>query len=548
MQRPMIETKQRTKLAAALFAGLIALAAGLFFVLRRPPPAEPPTKAPSGEPRAAAPTYVNRALFRGTSSPKEAPDEKRSPSISGTIYDMNGNTIDGAVVSASTFEVSGNRLSVSGTSKSEGGGRFSMELPGGMYQVSASMEGYAPASATVASGETISLVMQRAAVIEGHVYSADGSPMPHFAIDLISVVPTDLAAPPPLWSGSVHDPDGAYRVDQVPSWAVVVRATATGYAPTFSPPIKVAAGDTRSVDIRLSKGCTVSGVAVDEAGAPLPGVAVTAESRMVAGALGDTSVASADDVWSGDDGHFQLESVPVGQTVIRGYDGENAVSSVNLSIESCTSALPVRLVMAKGGGLSGVARRADGTPLPNANLSLTKRSIGFVSATTDSAGRFSFEKLPAGKARLELIYQGQRTLDIVSVTSGAVTEHDITLPAQGTGGLKGRVTAGGTPLAGARLLVASNIPDTESVAMYYPVTDKEGSFNIESLAAGAYLVNVLSTAQAASVQVNPDEVATMDINVVAKKPSTRAKRTPIKTAPPANEVEGDEAESAEGAE
>ena len=61
---------------------------------------------------------------------------------------------------------------------------------------------------------------------------------------------------------------------------------------------------------------------------------------------------------------------------------------------------------------------------------MSKRSIGFVTETADAEGRFTFEKLPPGKARMELMYNGQRTLQIVAIKSGETVDHDITLPPQ----------------------------------------------------------------------------------------------------------------------
>lgn len=534
MQKTTLKVRQKKALLWGLILGVIAISAGIVgWALRFK--AEPgPAKARRDASHRAAPAYANRSLWR-PAKPEQAPKaEEASPTLTGVVYDIEGHALEGASISASTFEVAGNRLSTAKSSQSDKNGQFSLEVPDGMYLVNAAMPGYSPAAASAATGQPISLILQRAGAIVGRVLDEDGAPVRDFAIDLLSPTPSDVVTPPPVFSRTFHDADGAFQIPDVPGWMVTVRATATGYAPTFSRRVKVAVGQTETVEIRLSKGCSLAGVAVDENGSPVPGVIVNAESFVSQGANDDTSVDATDDVYSGDDGTFTLDQVPTGMIVVRGYDGKNAVSTTELTIGSCESVSPVRLVMSPGGGIAGVARDSNGKPIANARLSVSKRSIGFVNTMSDAEGKYSFDKLPVGKISMELLYDGRKTFQIAEVKSGEVTQHDISLPPQGTGKLRGRVTAGGRPLAGAQILVATSLGGEAGLAMYYPTTDSDGMYHIDAMTPGSYVLNVTSTPQTAGAVITADQLTTTDINVVpraAKAKRVRAARQGGPTAP-----------------
>src|SRR5262249_27482460 len=142
--------------------------------------------------------------------------------------------------------------------------------------------------------------------------------------------------------------------------------------------------------------------------------------------------------------------------LVRGYAGED-VSTVQIQVSDCAEIAPVALVIRGGGTVSGVARRADGAPLASAQLTLAQRSIGLVSTATDAEGRFRFDGIPSGSVQIELSHEGRRVRRIANVEDGKNVEMDIALPDEGTGQLRGRVTAGGRPLAGVRLTIMASV-------------------------------------------------------------------------------------------
>ncbi|WP_437484967.1 carboxypeptidase-like regulatory domain-containing protein [Sorangium sp. So ce1014] len=464
--------------------------------------------------------YRNRTLVRR--SPEARPEAR--PTISGQVYGTDGSAVAGATVVAMAFEIAGNVLSTAASAKSDDSGRFELTLPEGMYQLSASVEGYGTSATTAHTGQTVGLVLPKSGAIEGRVLDERGEPVQRFAIDVLSAATEEDPASPPLFSRMFESPDGSFRIAQLPSWQIFVRAAAADHAPTFSSPVTVRSGDVEKMELTLSKGCTLTGRAVDPSGAPQPGVFVDAESLIAAGEMSNIALEAAAQAQTEDDGSFVLSNVPKGKIAVRGYDGANAVSTLNVDAADCDGLAPLNLVMSPGGSLSGVVRGADGEPRAGVWLSLLHRAIGFVSTVSDAEGRFHFDQIPAGAIRLLAQLDGRSKLINFSISEGKEMKQDITLPPEGTGELRGRVTAGGKPLQGVRVELATLLVSDETIAMYYPVTAEDGSFRVSALPPGAYMVSVGSTITGGAVRVKPGEVATMDLNVV-DPPSEKAQET-----------------------
>lgn len=464
----------------------------------------------------SASTYQNRAVLGAQPSSKSARVDPERRAVSGNIYGMDGEPIPGAEVVAKTFELAGNIMSTVATTRSDEHGHFKLPLPEGTYQINASVAGHGPASVTARSGDTVSVVLPDSGVIDGHVRDEQGQPVGHFVIDVIIAVPGDAPASPPVWSKSFDSPDGSFRIDALPIWDVVIRATADGYAPTFTEQLSLSPKATATLEMTLARGCVLSGIVKDKSGKPLPGVFVDAESRLAQGELTDLSMHAAAQGESEMDGSFKLSNVPKGTLMVRGYDGNNAVTTATVELPDCDESAKVELVMSAGGSVTGIARRPDGAPLPGARLTLTSRALGFVNKVSDKDGRFLFEDVPAGSVRLELNDQGTSMLSFLKVTEGEVTEQDVTLFAEGAGEIRGRVTASGKPLAGARLMIASSRQPSYDISVYNPVTDEDGNYRMTKLPPGGYLVSVISVSRGKGTQIKTDEVVTVDLDVTPK--------------------------------
>ncbi|WP_437492229.1 carboxypeptidase-like regulatory domain-containing protein [Sorangium sp. So ce1014] len=510
-----------------LLLALLALAIAATVLLLARPRAEETLSASSeeaeGETRRRPSTYRNRALLKAPTPSR--PREAESPRIVGDVYDTNGNTLAGAAVVATTFEVAGNIPSTARAVTSDERGRFELSLPAGTYQLKVALAGYGPNSTIAHSGDTVSLVLSQSGVITGRVVDERKEPVRRFTIDVLSAVPDDAPAPPAMYSQTFESPDGTFRIDQIPDWNVILKATAEEHAPTFSEALTVERGQTGTVELALSRGCALSGRVEDSQGTPLPGVFVDAESRLGTGSLSEQALQSSADVQqtkTEDDGTFRLEHVPTGDVQVRAYDGSHAVTTLALNISDCGKVEPVKVVMSPGGSLHGVARREDGSPIPHAKITLLARSVGFVNVLADEEGRYGIDDLPAGRVRVELRDGSQATMVSVKVKEGMTVKRDISLFGEGTGELRGRVTAGDKPLAGIRLFIASNRGPKKGFERHTSVTDKDGNFRVPSVAPGAYVVTATATPAGQGAYVEEGGVTTVNLDV---KPRPAAEDT-----------------------
>ena len=148
-----------------------------------------------------------------------------------------------------------------------------------------------------------------------------------------------------------------------------------------------------------------------------------------------------------------------------------------------------------------------------------------MNTTTDAQGQYRFEAIPAGDTRIEMEHEGQRTIRGTTVKDGETTTVDLSLYAAGNGEIKGRVTARGSkPIAGARLLVASNHAE-EGMAMYFLTTGDDGSYRLPSLPEGQYIVTTLAARASRGTQVKDGEPATVNLDVGLPPPGQARERT-----------------------
>lgn len=457
-------------------------------------------------------SYKNRALLPAPETPA-AEDPPALPAIRGIVYDTDGGTVAGATLVALTYDVAGNVATRVADASSDEQGRFEIPLREGTYQVNVSKEGYGPSTVVVQTGETASVVLPRSGTLTGHVVDEKGKPVRRFTLELVSAVPGDVPAPPPIFTKSFDNRDGSFEVDQLPAWPVIVRVAADDLAPGFSKPVSAAVGEKRDVTITLTEGCTLRGKVVDKSGLALPRVLVNVEERLNAASTSDPSLQASTQAVTDGDGGFVLEHVARGSALLRGYDGDNAPTTMVVEIRECDKLAPVTLVMSPGGTLEGTARGSDGKPLSGARVTLTDRSIGVINTMSDEEGRYHFEDLPPGILRVSLEHEGKSAMNFAQIREGVTSTVDLTLFPSGTGKIEGRVIAGKKPVAGARLLVAANHGRAKGIAMYFPVTNADGTFTVPSIPVGAYLVSVMSTSAGGGVQVTKDEVAKMELDV-----------------------------------
>ncbi|MFC8432958.1 MFS transporter [Streptomyces sp. NPDC057253] len=186
----------------------------------------------------------------------------------------------------------------------------------------------------------------------------------------------------------------------------------------------------------------------------------------------------------GEDGRYGLSAPAAGSYVLIAAAGGHQPQAVSVTVGE----RPVELDIVLGGAagrLTGRVRTADGTPVPDAAVTLTD-ARGEVVATTRSGpeGTYVVTELPAGEYTLAAGASGFRPAALpVTLRAARETRQDVEL----TGGalLRGTVRAGGgRPVEDARVTLldaAGNVVDTLT-------TGPDGTFRFADLAAGEYTV------------------------------------------------------------
>lgn len=208
-------------------------------------------------------------------------------------------------------------------------------------------------------------------------------------------------------------PPARYRVSLVPGslpgGLVVVPDAATGESAGRA---RLAAGEQARLTLRVARAAALLGVARDGRGVPLQGALVRVQAaRALDGAL--EASARTDAL-----GRFVLEGLPPGEHRVHADwpAGEPSAAPAPLLValapgevralalegEARGRSLAGRLVDADGAPLAGVAlvcELDEGPPFP-AQGERTRRGAGLARATSDAAGRFRFERLPAARLRV----------------------------------------------------------------------------------------------------------------------------------------------------
>ncbi len=169
--------------------------------------------------------------------------------------------------------------------------------------------------------------------------------------------------------------------------------------------VKVEPGRSTSHDLELTLGTDISGVCIDEQGAPVAGASLQVEPRRDLSWLTN----SARRTTSASDGTFRLQAVAPGKLVISG-EAKGFVALKSDELEAVDGERVDRLTLrfTRGSSVAGVVRWPNGKPVSDARVSLhesTSQSIEDErawqreeahAAETDVGGRFAISGLGPG--------------------------------------------------------------------------------------------------------------------------------------------------------
>ncbi len=268
---------------------------------------------------------------------------------------------------------------------------------------------------------------------------------------------------------SFHSEDGTFTLRDVDPGKVNVSASAPGYKETMLRDLVVPEGAAlEEVVLELERGAIVSGTVYDEAGRPLPGVAVSRqESSGKRGMMIELDGGSG--VRTDGDGAFMMEGLDRAEMTLA-FD-LHGFETARRDVDTSTSDVEgLRVTMSRGASLSGIVFHAeDGSPVAGATVSASivgGSSRGSThSDTSASDGSFAMEGVSEGRYTLRAQASGltPATVEDVIVTEGGASPPPIEIA------LGGGVTILGTVVG---------LQETELPSLTIRAVGKGGGFGV----------------------------------------------------------------------
>ncbi len=330
--------------------------------------------------------------------------------IAGTVRDGSGQPVPGAVIYVARSRP---RPLYSSNTEGDDGGYFSLRgLPEGVYTVTAEASGYSRASVprVEAGREDLEIVLHERGSVSGRVTSPEGKPVTRFSLELFQVNRSTSNFHKLGDKREFKSPTGDYRFEDIEPGTYKLLASGPGFSPTYSPGFTVEREEVQGVDVQLSLGARLTGLVLDPEGNPIPGAEIKLHGRdwteensysLFGGRSPDPNNVPEQLVLTDGAGAFDLHNAYTG-TVKVGFSHGSFLSeylTIDLTEGGVQDIGTVKL--RRGGVISGVGSRADGSPLAGGSAYLTlkdQNGYGYFSRTgrLDSQGRFRFAGLRTG--------------------------------------------------------------------------------------------------------------------------------------------------------
>ena len=292
---------------------------------------------------------------------------------------------------------------------------------------------------------------------------------------------------------SVENSAGEFSVPLVGPGVYQATVAADGWAASRSESMNTDELPKEPLTVRLTRGVTLRGTVVDEAGRPIDGATVgprsasaVASSRARGGFSGNEGAVKTVD------GKFTLMNQSAGPELLRITHPDYcfAFSDEITVAEGDVDVAPITLT--RGGTVRGTVYDSAGEPRPNVEMMFNdtygygggdeERAGRFATVVTDADGNYEAHHLPAQLCYVHLAEEWEQTGVVRSAILPANGEVR-TLDFGGQRGVSGRALVNGKPLANARLQLGGDNPHF-GVFKDYTQTDRDGRFTFGRPPAG----------------------------------------------------------------
>ena len=277
------------------------------------------------------------------------------------------------------------------------------------YRVQAKKEGFIPSGFQIsAGGHSMQFFMVKSGGFRGRVIDAQtGAPIERYTIRYGEARGEEIVGTG-MPKRNIDDPDGVFEIYDVNPNTWIVEAWAPGYAYVKSEPIEVAKSQwVDGIELRLGRGASIGGVAVDVNGSPISGatVAVRPDDNKPAFLFSQINPAYLRKARTASDGSFEVRDVGPGthRLVLEHDDYQKAeVKSVRVGEGDAYDAGNIRMMA--GGRVEGFVRLGDGSPVFRATVRIDRADGGEPPyrnrAKTGKDGSYEFRRLPTGSFSL----------------------------------------------------------------------------------------------------------------------------------------------------
>jgi hypothetical protein len=406
------------------------------------------------------------------------------------VLDSRGKPVDGAWIEVQRTDSPAPER----RGRTDAEGRCLLEgIEPGHYEVSARSEEQGQARTTLDTTDGVTardLVLAKGVEVSGRVSGESGEPVPGASL---SLRPAGKGAALTAHAAA----DGTFRFQSVGDGTFRLAGSAPDFAETFAPgEVQVAGQEVRGLDLRLSRGATLTGKVLgldpEELGSVLV-LAVRPDQASLQPLQGRVD----------GQGRYRIEGLGPGdwQVVAHQLKGRSLLEPLQIATGRREAVLDLRFQT--GFTLSGQVL-VDRAPFAEAQVQAFTRDRS-VQAQTGSDGRFQVSNLPADRYNLRVLdlEHGLSATRSVEVTGDQAVTLELA-----TGVLRGRVSsAGGEPIAGAFIRLEEAVPE-----MPYPfqmpggTSDAAGAFEIPRIYAGTYRIILEKegfAAYTANVEVRP---------------------------------------------